>query len=285
MNALEALGLGYTYQDAERPALDGIDFEVAAGEVFGFLGPSGAGKSTTQKLLIGLLSGHEGTIRAFGRPLADWGADYFERIGVAFEYPNHFLKLTAIENLDYFGRLYRGPCRPAEELLAAVNLAEDGNLPVAQFSKGMKVRLSVARALMHGPELLFLDEPTAGLDPTNARRIRDLIRAQVREGRTVFLTTHDMALAHDLCDRVAFIVEGRIALVDRPRDLERRYGQARVRVEIVGADGPATRDFELEGLGGNEDFLALLRGGVRSLRTLEASLEDVFIQVTGRSLH
>lgn len=144
----------------------------------------------------------------FNREIQVWGADYYERIGVSFELPNHFLKLTALENLRYFGALYRCPPRDPQAVLELVGLGADADTPVAQFSKGMQNRLNLARALMHEPELLFLDEPTSGLDPVNVQHVGALIRAQRDAGRTVVLTTHNMAVAKDLCDRVAFIVDG-----------------------------------------------------------------------------
>ncbi len=273
--------------------------------MFGFLGPSGAGKSTTQKILIGLLEDYRGSIRVMGRNLADWGSDYYERIGVSFEFPNHYLKLTANENLRYFGALYRGTNggtkHPPASLLELVGLEDDGDQLVSQYSKGMKTRLGMARALLHDPELFFLDEPTAGLDPVNARRIVDLIQDQRASGKTVFLTTHDMAVADELCDRVAFIVDGRIALIDTPRALKLRGGEPEVRVEYLtdpsadratsgGGDtnsaGRGSEQFPLAGLGDNKRFLELIRSReVQTIHTLEATLADVFIQVTGRGLH
>lgn len=277
--------LSFSYPGAARPALSGLSFAIARGEVFGFLGPSGAGKSTTQKLLIGLLRGYQGRIEVFGRALAAWGSDYYERIGVSFELPNHFQKLTARENLAYFASLYRRASMPPAEVLAQVGLADDANTPVEQFSKGMKNRLSVARALQHNPELLFLDEPTSGLDPVNARRIKDIIRARQAAGTTVFLTTHAMSVADELCDRVAFIADGQIALIDSPRALKLRYGAPRVGVEYQGNGQLRRADFALDGLGNNAAFLRLLREqSVQTIHTQEATLDDIFIQVTGRSL-
>jgi len=277
--------LAFTYPRAATPAVRALSFDIEPGEIFGFLGPSGAGKSTTQKILIGLLRDYRGSIRVFGRDLAGWGSDYYERVGVSFELPNHFLKLTALENLRYFSSLYRRAAHPPEALLAMVGLAEDGELLVSQYSKGMKGRLGVARALAHDPELLFLDEPTAGLDPVNARRIVELIRSQREAGKTVFLTTHDMGVADELCDRVAFLVEGEIALVDAPRALRLRYGEPLVRVEYRDGEGLARSDFPLEGLGENAGFGALLREReVQTIHTLEATLADIFIRVTGRGL-
>jgi fluoroquinolone transport system ATP-binding protein len=213
---IDVRDLHFTYAHSNQPAVRGLSFIVERGEIFGFLGPSGAGKSTTQKVLIGLLEGYSGSVRVRGREVAAWTADDYERIGVSFEAPNHFLKLTGLENLHYFASLYHGPTRVPAALLESVGLQSDGNRRVGEYSKGMKCRLSIARCLLNTPELLFLDEPTGGLDPVNMQRVKDLIRAERDGGATVFLTTHDMAAADELCDRVAFIVDGRIAGIDSP---------------------------------------------------------------------
>ena len=268
--------LTFSYSGSPEPAIQALSFEVGQGEIFGFLGPSGAGKSTTQKILIRILQGYSGAASIFGKDLAGLDSDYYERIGVSFEYPNHYLKLTAIENLTYFASLYSRETRKPQELLEMVGLGGDGDIPVSQYSKGMKTRLSFSRSLLHNPELLFLDEPTAGLDPLNARRIKDLIQAQKRQGKTVFLTTHDMSAADELCDRLAFIVEGRIELVESPRELKLRYGKARIRIEYGPDDQTEAREFPLENLGSRVDFLELLgTQKIQTLHTLEASLEDV----------
>ena len=289
---IEVENLTFTYARGARPAIEGLDFCIARGEIFGFLGPSGAGKSTTQKILIGLLKGYQGRVTVLGKDLASWKSDYYERIGVSFEFPNHFLKLTAVENLTYFGSLYSRPVQRPEALLDMVDLGDSGKMPVSQYSKGMKNRLSVARALLHDPEILFLDEPTSGLDPVNARRIKDLVLAQKQAGMTVFLTTHDMSVAGELCDRVAFLVEGKIRLVGAPRTLTIEYGEPTVRVEYQAGSWAspnsghtARQEFPLQGLGENGGFLELLRGGqVQTIHTQEATLEDIFIRVTGRTL-
>ena len=278
-------GLTFTYSTAESPAIQNLSFSISRGESFGLLGPSGAGKSTTQKVLIGLLQHYNGAISVFGKDLASWSADYYEQIGVSFELPNHYLRLTGLENLSYFRRLYRDDTQPPEALLDLVGLQNDGDMLVAQYSKGMKTRLGVARALLNNPGLIFMDEPTVGLDPGNARRIKNLIHDQKQHRRTVFLTTHDMTVADELCDRVAFIVDGEIRLIESPRDLKLVHGARTVLVEY-GAEGrSASQEFPIEGLGENADFLALLRGGtIHTLHTQEATLEDVFIRVTGFSL-
>lgn len=277
--------LTFTYTGTTEPAIKDISFIVEPGEIFGFLGPSGAGKSTTQKILFRLLQGFQGSVQVFERDLREWGYDYFEQVGVSFEMPNHYTKLTARENLRYFGALYQGNVKNPDELLEMVGLLDDADTLVSQFSKGMKNRLSVARSLVNNPKLLFLDEPTAGLDPVNARKVKDLIKAQKDAGKTVFLTTHDMNIADELCDRVAFIVDGKLNVIDSPRELKLRYGKPEVRVEF-GVNGKTEqRDFELAGLADNAEFLKLLRdGGVRTLHTQEATLENIFIQMTGRSL-
>jgi fluoroquinolone transport system ATP-binding protein len=278
-------GLTFIYTGTTEPAIKDISFSVQPGEIFGFLGPSGAGKSTTQKILFRLLQGYQGSVSVFDRDLREWGYDYFEQVGVSFEMPNHYTKLTARENLRYFGALYQGDVKKPEELLEMVGLLDDADMLVSQYSKGMKNRLSVARSLVNNPKLLFMDEPTAGLDPVNARKIKDLIKAQKDAGKTVFLTTHDMHIADELCDRVAFIVDGRLSLIDSPRELKLRYGKPEVRVEF-GLNGKTEqRDFALAGLADNAEFLKLLReGNVRTLHTQEATLENIFIQMTGRSL-
>lgn len=206
---VEVRGLTFTYPKASEPVLRGLDFSIGRGEIFGFLGPSGAGKSTTQKLLIGLLRGHRGQAVVWGRDRLDWGPDYYERIGVSFELPNHYQKLTGLENLRFFASLYRGKTADPMQLLSKVGLAAHAHDRVGTYSKGMQMRLTFARSLINDPELLFLDRPTSGLDPVNARTIKNMILDLKACGRTVFLTTHDMTAADELCDRVAFVVDGR----------------------------------------------------------------------------
>ena len=277
--------LTFSYAGTNQPAVKDLNFAIEPGEIFGFLGPSGAGKSTTQKILFRLLQGFQGSVKVFDRELSDWGYEYFEKVGVSFEMPNHYTKLSGIENLRYFGALYQGDVVEPKALLEMVGLQDDGDMLVSQYSKGMKNRLSVARSLVNNPNLLFLDEPTAGLDPVNARKVKDLIKAQKDAGKTVFLTTHDMNIADELCDRVAFIVDGQISLIDSPSELKLRYGKRDVRVEFGSNGNKEQTDFALEGLADNAEFLNVLRSGnVRTLHTQEATLENIFIQETGRGL-
>ena len=282
---IDVRDLNFTYAHANKAAVRGLAFAVERGEIFGFLGPSGAGKSTTQKVLIGLLERYRGSVLVRGKEVAAWTADDYERIGVSFEAPNHFLKLTGLENLRYFAALYDGATRAPAALLESVGLQDDGNQRVGEYSKGMKCRLSIARCLLNNPELIFLDEPTGGLDPVNMQRVRELIRAEREGGATVFLTTHDMAAADELCDRVAFIVEGRIASIDSPRALKLKHGERTVRIEYRSGDRTAHTDFPLDGLADDTAFQQVLRErDVQTIHTREATLADVFIRVTGRAL-
>jgi fluoroquinolone transport system ATP-binding protein len=285
MSVVEVNELTFTYPKSAEPAVKGMSFTVEQGEVFGFLGASGAGKSTTQKILTGLLTGHGGKAAVWDKEPAAWGSDYYQRIGVSFELPNHYHNLTALENLQFFASLYGGPTEDPMALLERVDLAGHAHVRVGKYSKGMQMRLVFARALLHRPELLFLDEPTSGMDPVNARRIKDMIRETRAGGRTVFLTTHDMATADQLCDRVAFVNEGRIAALDTPAEHKVSRSHRMVRVTYRDGDSLATKDFPLDGLADDSAFRALSREHhIEALHSQEASLEDVFIDITGRSL-
>lgn len=277
--------LVYTYPKGTEPAVRGISFDIGKSEIFGFLGPSGAGKSTTQKVLIGLLKGYHGSISIMGRELNTWGHNYYEQLGVSFELPNHYLKLTAMENLNYFASLYSGDTANPSELMEMVGLEDAADMPVAQFSKGMKGRLNFARSLLNQPELLFLDEPTSGLDPVNARIIKDIVLQQRERGTTVFVTTHNMTVADELCDRVGFIVDGEIKLVDAPETLKVRYGERKVNVRYKADNHAKDCEFPLDNLGHNNEFIELLRQReIETIHTQETTLENIFIDVTGRQL-
>ena len=279
--------LTYTYPGAKEEVLHGLNFKIAEGEIFGFLGPSGAGKSTTQKILIGLLKEYSGQVRIMNREVSEWGHEYYEHVGVSFELPNHYLKLTALENLNYFRSLYSGETVDPMEILEWVGLKEDADKRVSDFSKGMKVRLNVGRGLLHKPKLLFLDEPTSGLDPVNARKIKDMVLGLRERGTTVFVTTHNMMVADELCDRVAFITAGKISVIDAPSVLKKRYGKRNVRVEYLnGSQEIQQREFPLDHLGDNRDFIQLLRSAqhIETIHTQETTLENIFIEVTGQEL-
>lgn len=277
---LSVSDLTFTYPGAAAPTLRGLGFTVEAGEIYGLLGPSGAGKSTTQRILMGLLDGYGGEAKVFGAPLRTVGRGYYERIGVSFELPAVYLRLTARENLRLFAALYERPARDPLDVLRLVDLADEADQRVETFSKGMKMRLNLARALLHDPDLLFLDEPTTGQDPGRARTTRDLIRRLGSEGKGVFLTTHNMAEAEEVCDRVGFLVGGRIPVTGTPADLKRRYGHPTVEVSSARNGGIETERFPMEGLAANAAFqVRLAAGNIVAIHSLEASLDDVFIAV------
>lgn len=275
--------LSYTYPSAESPTLKGLNFNIGRGEIFGFLGPSGAGKSTCQKILYKTLSKFTGQIDIQGKALQAWGREYFEGIGVGFELPNHYGKLTGKENLELFAAFYpkekRAPIMP---LLELVGLEQDADKQVDSYSKGMKMRLNFVRAIMHDPDLLFFDEPTAGLDPINALIIKNHIRELKSRGKTIFITTHNMSTADELCDRVSFIVEGEIKVTKKPSQLKLQYGIDLVKVELRNG---MSSDFSLSQLGVNKAFLEFIKDEeILRIHSQESTLEHVFIAVTGKAL-
>lgn len=277
--------LRFSYPGQAEETLKGLSFRIGRGEIFGFLGPSGAGKSTTQKILIGILKGYQGEVRALGEELRTVRGDFFEEIGVAFEFPNFYGKFTALENLNFFASLYKGETEDPLALLERVGLLESAHVRVADFSKGMKMRLNFVRAFLHRPQLIFLDEPTSGLDPVNSKIIKDFMLEQKAEGKTIVLNTHNMNAAAELCDRVAFLVDGEIKLIDSPRELMVGRSQKIVRLEYREAGAICSSEFALSGVGENREFFRLLQEKeVLTLHTQEASLEDIFLEVTGKRL-
>ena len=276
--------LRFTYPGAKQEVLTGMTFSVGEGEIFGFLGPSGAGKSTTQKILTGILKEYTGSVRVLGGEIRAQKRDYYEHIGVVMEFPNFYGKFTAMENLRSFASLYKGPFENAEKLMERLELSQDKDTRVSGYSKGMKIRLNFIRALLHRPQVLFLDEPTAGLDPARSRIIKDMVLEQKALGRTILLTTHDMHLAEELCDRVAFIVDGNIRLLDTPLNLRLRSGERRVRYTWR-EKARQEAETPLNRLKDDLRFLRLLQENkLETLHTLEPSLEDLFIEATGRRL-
>jgi fluoroquinolone transport system ATP-binding protein len=275
--------LHYTYPGTGRAAVDGMEFSVAEGEIFGFLGPSGAGKTTTQQILIGLIRGWRGSVHLFGTDRRAWGRELYDRIGVSFELPAGYTRLTVREDLQHFATLHGTRPRDLDELLSAVGLTSATDVSVGALSKGMRLRLNLARALLHQPQLLFLDEPTGGLDPVTARSIRELIARERDRGATVFLTTHDMETADMLCDRIAFVVDGHIVACDEPRALKLSHRARSLRVEYRVNGDLRTQVFPLGAP--DQQLTALLSSpDVETVHTTEASLADVFADVTGRSL-
>lgn len=274
-----------TYAYGDHLAVDRISFEVGEGEIFAYLGPNGAGKSTTVKMLTGQIRPKAGTATLLGMDIARQTNQVQQFIGVAFETVNLYPQMSALENLTLFARLY-GVRIDAQALLEKVGLGTRGKERVEGYSKGMKQRLMVARAMVNQPRILFLDEPTEGLDPVSAETIRDLIREARAGGTTVFLTTHDMVEADKLSDRVAFINQGRIMALDTPYRLKQQYGKRMLLVEVEGGDGRITRrEITLDNHDTGEAVKRVFDSEkVVTVHSEEASLEDIFIQVTGRRL-
>jgi ABC-type multidrug transport system ATPase subunit len=280
---LRADGLSFSY--GELLAVDDVSLAVVRGEILGVLGPNGAGKSTVIKMLTGQLPPQTGSIEVFGLDLAQERTAIQGRIGVCFEEKNLYPALTARENLRFFARLFGRRDTDVDALLERVGLAGRGGERVSGYSKGMRQRLMIARTLVNDPGVLFLDEPTDGLDPVSARTIRGLIRDEAARGAAVLLTTHDMYEADELADRVAFLDRGRILVVDTPEDLKLRHGSRSVRVRRRGRDGPVDEVLPLDGADAPEQLRSLLsRGDVLTLHSEEATLEDVFVEFAGRGL-
>lgn len=291
-NVIEVTGLTKTYAggkgQASLVAVAGIDFAVREGEVFGFLGPNGAGKTTTIRMLTGLTRPTSGEARVMGLDLARDLARVKKRIGVVPEASNLYDELTALDNLVFAMQLYgvpRAERQPrAEALLARFRLSDKRDVPFAKLSRGMKRALTIAAGLAHRPPLLFLDEPTTGLDVMSARSLRGMIAGLRDEGVTVFLTTHYLEEAERLCDRIAVIVKGRIVALDTVAGLKAAApGRTAVEVTLAGADGVTTRRIE------TDDVVmavqtALAEAGDRrvlAVNTLRPTLEDVFVHLTG----
>lgn len=277
--------LHHSYQQDGRYAVSDVSFEIAKGEVFGFLGPSGAGKSTTQNIITGLLPLQQGRVEVAGYNIAKPHLAMYNRIGVSFEVANLYGKMTAMENLRFYAGLFDVPTRDPLELLTMVGLEGSAHKKAGAFSKGMRQRLGFARSMLNSPELWFLDEPTSGLDPAIAEEIKEIIKAQNRQGVTVFLTTHNMFIADDLCDRVAFIVDGAIKLIDSPKELKLRFGQHFVDVEYLRDGRIVSASLSTQEEGDRGELARIVANyPIRTMHTREATLEQIFIQVTGKGL-
>lgn len=282
--AIVSENLAYWYGDLM--AVDYINFAVGEGEILGFLGPNGAGKSTTVKMLTGQLLPKEGRAELLGQDIAQNAKKLQAHIGVCFELTNLYEPMTAADNLKLFARLFGVRDFDADALLERVGLSGKGKVKVETFSKGMRQRLMVARALVNKPRILFLDEPTDGLDPVSAEAIRNIILEEQAQGVTVFLTTHDMLEADKLSDRVAFIDKGQIVALDTPYALKQKYGRRALKVEVVGADGQLeSREIPLDGPETAVQLEHLFsQEQVATVHSEEATLEDIFIEITGRGL-
>jgi len=263
-------------------AVDQLTFRVEAGEVFGFLGPNGAGKTTTIMMLTGQLRPTSGKATIAEYDIVKQRAKIKPLIGVVFEYQNLYERMSARDNLTFFAQLHGVGKNRVEALLEQVGLQDRAKEKIKVFSNGMKQRLLIARALLNEPKVLFLDEPTRGLDPAAARAIRETIESLGETGTTVFLTTHYMEEADQLCRRVAFLSEGKIIAMDTPRNLKLKYGERKARVILDDGSEHLLSFDEAADAARMEQWMR--DGKVLTVHSMEASLEDVFIQLTGRML-
>lgn len=275
--AIETTNLTKRYGTVE--AVRDVSFSVGQGEIFGLLGHNGAGKTTTIRMLTGRNRPTAGSATVAGFDVVTQLAEVRPRINLVFEDANLYERLSGLENLTLFAHLYDVPVQRAHELLAMVDLTEAAGRKVKKYSTGMKQRLLIARALINQPQVLFLDEPTRGLDPSSSRDLRDLIRRLASAGTTICLTTHYMNEADELCDRVAFLKSGQIVAYDTPRELKLRFGRPTARVLLENRE-----EVEIN-LSSAEDAARLdqwMRDGlVRTIHSQEGTLEDVFINIAG----
>lgn len=273
--------LSFRYPRNKEDTIRGISFDIREGEIFGLLGPSGVGKSTSQKILTKILEKYQGKILYKNKDLKSYDKSFYEDVGVGFEMPVHFSKLTGEENIEFFKKLYKKNI-DTDQLLKRLGLYEDKDKKVAEYSKGMKVRLNFVRALLNDPKILFLDEPTNGLDPHNARIIKEIIREFKEDGGTVLLSTHLMNDVDELCDRVAFMAQGRIAEIDSPKNLKLKYGEREVDVEYREGDGLGKESFKLDSLKTDQGFMNIIKTKeILTIHSREMTLDDIFIKITG----
>ena len=282
---IEVKNLFHSYSHDDVYAVNDVSFSIAKGEILGFLGPSGAGKSTTQGVLSGLLNLQQGEIRVDGEPrVGRPDKAFFNRIGVGFERPNVYKKLTGLDNLRFHAKLYDRETEDPMIVLEMVGLAEEAKKKTGAYSKGMMQRIGFARSMINKPDIWFLDEPTMGLDPTTANSIKAIIKRKQAEGTTIFLTTHNMFVADELCDRVAFLVSGKIAALDTPKNLKLKHGQPSVVIEY--AEGGELKSVTLGMDEANKRELQRFIGehDIKTIHSGEPTLEEIFIKLTGVGL-
>lgn len=279
---VDKLSFSYTNQ----PFITDMSFQVHQGEIFGFLGPSGAGKSTLQKILTGLITSYQGSVKLADTECKKADQQFYEQIGVDFEYSTLYEKLTVRQNLAFFQSLYANQTVSIDQLLESIGLAQHSEQKVTEFSKGMKARLNFIKALLHDPPILFLDEPTNGLDPTNRQVMKEMIFEEKRKGKTILLTTHDMSDAAELCDRVAFIVNGQIAALDSPHQLIMHRGATKISYTYVDSSGKQQQASSLLDTISQDQLLqqAIQANQLLSIHSSEPNLNDIFMEVTGRTL-
>ncbi|MEH6941701.1 ABC transporter ATP-binding protein [Bacillus sp. JJ722] len=279
-NIIEVKQLMKTFQN--KTALKDVTFTIQKGETFGLLGPSGSGKTTTIKILTGQLLPTRGDALVFNNELQHLNKpSTMKRIGILTDNSNLYERLTIYDNLSFYCDLYDVNKKRIDEVLETVNLQNDKKTIVSKLSKGMKQRVTLARAILHKPDLLFLDEPTSALDPTNTKQIHEGLKRLNEQGTTIFLTTHDMNEAESICDRIAFLHNGEIELLDTPQNV--RVKHAKPTIELLLTDNRLiTVPKNTEGVQEIQRYMN--SGELLTMHSNEPTLGDIFVQLTGRNL-
>ena len=266
-----------TKRFGNKTALNQIQFNVDKGEIFGFLGPSGAGKTTLINILTGQLKADEGTTQLLGKDTKDLTPEDLARIGLVGDSSGYYEKLSLEKNLIIYAKIYGLPNSRVDEVLEQVGLLESKKTIAEKLSTGMRQRMFLARALLNRPELLFLDEPTSGLDPMTSKKIHRLLEELKAAGTTIFLTTHDMVEATELCDRISLLNQGDLVEIGTPRDIIQKYNKEK-RVKVTFID-------HSEQVMAFEDLKDQDMTQVELIHSMEPTLEDIFIQLTGEKLN
>ncbi len=266
-----------TKRFGNKTALNQIQFNVEKGEIFGFLGPSGAGKTTLINILTGQLKADEGTTQLLGKDTKDLTPEDLARIGLVGDSSGYYEKLSLEKNLIVYAKIYGLPNSRVDEVLEQVGLLESKKTIAEKLSTGMRQRMFLARALLNRPELLFLDEPTSGLDPMTSKKIHRLLEELKAAGTTIFLTTHDMVEATELCDRISLLNQGDLVEIGTPRDIVQKYNKEK-RVKVTFID-------HSEQVMAFEDLKDQDMTQVELIHSMEPTLEDIFIQLTGEKLN
>lgn len=266
-----------TKRFGNKTALNQIQFNVDKGEIFGFLGPSGAGKTTLINILTGQLKADEGTTQLLGKDTKDLTPEDLAHIGLVGDSSGYYEKLSLEKNLIVYAKIYGLPNSRVDEVLEQVGLLESKKTIAEKLSTGMRQRMFLARALLNRPELLFLDEPTSGLDPMTSKKIHRLLEELKAAGTTIFLTTHDMVEATELCDRISLLNQGDLVEIGTPRDIIQKYNKEK-RVKVIFRD-------HSEQVIAFEDLKDQDMTQVELIHSMEPTLEDIFIQLTGEKLN
>lgn len=266
-----------TKRFGNKTALNQIQFNVDKGEIFGFLGPSGAGKTTLINILTGQLKADERTTQLLGKDTKDLTPEDLARIGLVGDSSGYYEKLSLEKNLIVYAKIYGLPNSRVDEVLEQVGLLESKKTIAEKLSTGMRQRMFLARALLNRPELLFLDEPTSGLDPMTSKKIHRLLEELKAAGTTIFLTTHDMVEATELCDRISLLNQGDLVEIGTPRDIIQKYNKEK-RVKVTFTD-------HSEQVMAFEDLKDQDMRQVELIHSMEPTLEDIFIQLTGEKLN